>query len=97
MTYPAIRTHHAGCLCTLEAAHELLLTLERGGLDRYDRPEQMLDLFPRMQDFQLRCAADPTCGGYRRRAFQAPAERITNHNTRRERVFQAPARPAPGG
>lgn len=88
---------HAGCLSTLEAAHELLLALERCGLDRYARPEQMLDLFQRMQDFQLRCAADPARGGYRRRAYKAPAERVINPGNRRERVFQAPVRPAPGG
>jgi len=88
---------HAGCLSTLESAHELLLALERSGLDRYARPEQMLDLFQRMQEFQLRCAADPTRGGYRRRAYKTPAERVTNRHTRRERVFQAPVRPLPGG
>jgi DTW domain-containing protein YfiP len=43
----------AGCLSTLEATHELLALLERAGLDRYPRPEQLLDLFGRMQDTQL--------------------------------------------
>jgi DTW domain-containing protein YfiP len=56
-----------GCLSTLEATHELLLALERSGLDRYPLPDQLLDLFQRMQDHQLRCAADPSLGGYRRR------------------------------
>src|SRR6185436_7861392 len=51
---------HAGCLSTLEATHELLLTLERAGLDRYPLPGQLLALFERMQNFQLQCAADPT-------------------------------------
>ena len=64
-----------GCLSTLEAVHELLLVLERSGLDRYPDPEQLIALFHRMQDFQMKCAADPTRPGYRRRAFSDPATR----------------------
>jgi DTW domain-containing protein YfiP len=84
---------HAGCLSTLEATHELLVALERAGLDQYSLPEQLLTLFQRMQDFQLRCAADPSRPGYRRRAYKTPAERIAprgRSGSRRERVFQAP-------
>lgn len=65
----------AGCLSTLEATHELLLALDRSGLDRYPRPEQLLALFQRMQDFQIRCASDPARSGYRRSAYRPPAER----------------------
>jgi DTW domain-containing protein len=84
---------HAGCLSTLEATHELLLVLARRGLDRYSLPEQLLQLFQRMQDFQLRCAADPSRAGYRRRAYKAPTDRIPpqgRSGTRRAKVFQAP-------
>lgn len=84
---------HAGCLSTLEATHELLVALERAGLDRYPLPEQLLALFQRMQDFQLRCAADPTRAGYRRRAYKPPAERIAcqgKSGARRAKIFQAP-------
>lgn len=65
-----------GCLSTLEATHELLTVLARTGLDEYALPEQLLGLFQRMQDFQIKCAADPTRGGYRRHPYSAPAERI---------------------
>lgn len=64
-----------GCLSTLEASHELLIVLERGGLDRYPQPEQLLALFQRMQDFQIRCALDPNRAGYRRQPYSAPGER----------------------
>jgi DTW domain-containing protein YfiP len=64
-----------GCLSTLEATHELLLTLEGAGLDAYPLPAQLPALFERMQDFQIRCAADPARGGYRRRPYSTPAER----------------------
>lgn len=90
---------HPGCLSTLEATHELLLCLERAGLDTYARPEQLLALFQRMQDVQLHCAADPNRTGYRRRAYKDPAERVGGRGRsgqRRERIFQAPASgPAP--
>jgi len=65
-----------GCLSTLEAVHELLAVLERTGLDRYEDPAQLLGVFQRMQDIQLKCAADPNRGGYRRQPYSAPAERV---------------------
>jgi DTW domain-containing protein YfiP len=64
-----------GCLSTLEATHELLVALERSGLDRYPLPDQLLGLFKRMQDFQIQCAADPNRQGYRRRAYSVPSQR----------------------
>lgn len=48
-----------GCLSTLEATHELLVALDRSGLDAYDADASpLLDLFRRMQEFQLRCATE---------------------------------------
>lgn len=70
-----------GCLSTLEATHELLLALERSGLDAYSRPDQLLNLFQRMQDYQIRCATDPARTGYRRKPYSLPGER-TPHRGR---------------
>lgn len=85
----------AGCLSTLEATHEMLMTLERAGLDRYPLPDQLLGLFQRMQEFQLRCAADPALGGYRRKAFTPAAERVPAAGTssRRRRYVPIPSFP----
>lgn len=83
-----------GCLSTLEATHELLLALERSGLDAYPLPEQMLGLFDRMQEFQIRCAADPNRGGYRRQPYSDPSERSAPHGrsgARRSRYLKTPA------
>jgi len=79
-----------GCLSTLEATHELLLALERSGFDRYPLPAQLLGLFQRMQDFQIRCAADPSRPGYRRQPYSQPGERQPpqgRSGARRQRIF----------
>jgi DTW domain-containing protein len=87
---------HKSCLSTLEAVHELLIALEQSGLDRYPLPTQLLGLFERMQNFQIRCAADLSRPGYRRRAYSSPSERVPfrgRSGTRRGRLFPNP--PAP--
>ncbi len=87
----------AGCLSTLEAVHELLLVLERAGLDRYPQPDQLLGIFQRMQDFQLRCAADPARPGYRRQPYSQPAERTRSRGSKRDNFLRQPAAPSPPG
>ncbi|MET0262275.1 MAG: tRNA-uridine aminocarboxypropyltransferase [Rariglobus sp.] len=87
-----------GCLSTLEASHELLMALQRSGLDQYPLPEQLLGLFARMQDYQLRCARDPSRDGYRRSPYSAPSERVApkdRTNARRTRLFNLGAVSAP--
>lgn len=84
---------HPGCLSTLEATHELLLALAQAGLDEYPLPDQLVALFHRMQDLQLRFAADTERTGYRRRAYKPASERVTpkgKSGARRARVFQSP-------
>jgi len=83
-----------GCLSTLEAVHELLLVLERSGLDRYERPDQLLGVFDRMQKFQIACAADPERPGYRRRRYSEPGERTRargESGRRRDNFLKQPA------
>lgn len=84
---------HPSCLSTLEATHELLLALQCAGLDAYPLPDQLLNLFARMQDFQMRCAADPAKAGYRRQNAPKPAaERLPpkgKSGARRTRVFSS--------
>ncbi len=57
-----------GCLSTIECCHELLLALEAIGLEHYPDKGQLLDVFDRMQRFQLACAADPRLSHHRRSA-----------------------------
>ena len=80
-----------GCLSTLEAVHELLLVLARTGLDQYPDSQQLLDLFKRMQDYQIACAADPNRGGYRRHPYGTPADRVMSPAwSRRLKYLRAP-------
>lgn len=83
---------HPGCLSTLETTHELLLALDRAGLDAYPDPQQLPDLFDRMQGVQMACAADPSRGGYRRQPYTLPEDRPAPESAsrRRRRAFFRP-------
>jgi DTW domain-containing protein len=56
---------HDWCLSTIETAHELMTALEKAGMDTYARPTQMLDLFLKMQEYQIACCKDPAKQHYR--------------------------------
>jgi len=85
------RQPEPGCLSTLEAAHELLVALDRAGLDRYTQPEQMLDLFQRMQEFQIRRTEENRRLGVRRHARKPSlgnaAPVISPRAPKRRRIF----------
>lgn len=81
---------HEGCLSTLESVHELLSVLDRAGLDHYPDPTLLLGIFQRMQEFQLRCAADPNRPGYRRQPYSTPGDRRPTRQGKRDRFFQVP-------
>ena len=73
--YVIKRQPEPGCLSTLEATHELLVALERSGLDDYRQPDQLLDVFQRMQAFQIRRAAENAAPGDRRGSRKPTGER----------------------
>jgi len=90
--YVIKRQPEPGCLSTLEATHELLVALDRSGLDAYTQPTQLLDLFQRMQDFQIRRAAENTLSGDRRGARRSSAQGIVGaaaEGPKRRRIFLA--------
>jgi DTW domain-containing protein YfiP len=77
-----------GCLSTLEATHELLLALDRAGLDHYALPEQLLGLFQRMQELQIRRTAENKDQGTRRRGYRDPSvPRPPRPLPKRRRIF----------
>lgn len=96
--YVIKRQPEPGCLSTLEATHELLVALERSGLDRYAQPDQLLGLFQRMQECQLRFAAEAARLGRRRHALRTPTERapaVTRQGPKRRRIFTVTLERAP--
>lgn len=60
------------CLSTVETAHQLLLALEKAGLDEYPDKDRLLSAFYSMRDYQIeRAAADRNprfLGGGQKRA-----------------------------
>jgi DTW domain-containing protein YfiP len=54
------RQPRPGCLSTIEAIHELLLSLERAGLGAYPDRWLLLSLFARMQAYQIESRDDPS-------------------------------------
>jgi len=94
------RQPEPGCLSTLEAVHELLLRLDRAGLDHYTQPDQMLDLFRRMQEVQINKTAENRRLGISRYDRRSPGEPKAKSPTppsppKRRRIF--PAKPAGAG
>jgi DTW domain-containing protein YfiP len=87
------------CLSTLEATHELLLALERSGLDHYPDRTQLHALFQRMQDVQIGFAAESARLGRNRHGKErrAGADFGTAIAPKRRRIFGALSRTdAPG-
>jgi DTW domain-containing protein YfiP len=97
--YRIKRQPEPGCLSTLEATHELLLALDRSGLDAYTQPTQLLNLFERMQDFQINRTAENAARGDRRHVRRVPVEGVpapARPIAKRRRIFPAAApRPDP--
>lgn len=88
--YVIKRQPEPGCLSTLEAAHELLLALDRSGLDRYAMPEQLLAVFQRMQDIQIKHTAENKRLGisrYDRRARPEGPPPVPRTPSKRRRIF----------
>jgi DTW domain-containing protein YfiP len=87
------RQPEPGCLSTLEATHELLVALDRAGLDDYTQPEQLLGLFQRMQEFQIKHTAENKRLGisrYDRRARPVGQPPVPRAPSKRRRIFPKP-------
>ncbi len=84
------RQPEPGCLSTLEATHELLVALDRSGLDRYSLPEQMLKIFMRMQEIQITRTAENRRLGIKRHAPKPPRATpipLKQASPKRQRIF----------
>ncbi|WP_438483021.1 tRNA-uridine aminocarboxypropyltransferase [Oleiharenicola lentus] len=95
--YVIKRQPEPGCLSTLEATHELLLALDRSGLDHYAQPTQLLEVFQRMQDFQIRCTAENKRLGISRytRRTRPEGPPMPRPEPKRRRIFPKPPQNSP--
>jgi DTW domain-containing protein YfiP len=87
------RQPEPGCLSTLEATHELLLALDRSGLDRYTLPDQMLSVFMRMQEIQIARTAENRRLGIKRHApkpHRDGPKPVPPPASKRRRIFKGP-------
>lgn len=65
-----------GCLSTVESIHQVLLDLNRMGLESTtDKHENLMDVFRYTVNQQIELAQDPNRQGYRKKPFSIPEER----------------------
>jgi DTW domain-containing protein YfiP len=65
-----------GCLSTVESIHQVLLDLNRMGLESTQgKHDNLMDVFRYTVDQQMELAKDPTRQGYRKKPFSLPENR----------------------
>ena len=77
-------------MSVLQDSQGYLWLATESGLDRYERPDQLLTIFERMQRFQMECAADPNRPGYRRNRYSDPGTPAFAVKTRLDALSAAP-------
>jgi DTW domain-containing protein YfiP len=65
-----------GCLSTVESIHQVILELNRMGIENtLDQHDNLMDVFRHTVHQQLELAKDPLRQGYRKKPFSVPNER----------------------
>jgi DTW domain-containing protein YfiP len=65
-----------GCLSTVESLHQVMLDLNRLGIESTDHAhENLMSVFRHTVKQQMELAQDPTRQGYRKKPFSVPEER----------------------
>lgn len=65
-----------GCLSTVESIHQVILDLNRMGLEKTEaKEENLMDVFRYTVSQQLELASDPNRQGYRKKPFSLPENR----------------------
>lgn len=65
-----------GCLSTVESIHQVLLDLNRMGMEEsHDAHENLMQVFRHTVNQQIELAQDPNRQGYRKKPFSLPEER----------------------
>lgn len=82
-----------GCLSTVESIHQVLLDLNKLGIEKSDgQEENLMDVFRKTVEQQITLAQDPTRQGYRKKPFSIAANRkISKKWDGRLLFFRAPS------
>lgn len=76
------------CLSTAESLHQVLLDLNRLGMEHTEgREENLMEVFRKTVERQLEFALDPSREGYRKSPYKPPAERNPSRRWRDRPLF----------
>lgn len=76
------------CLSTVESIHQVILELNRLGIERTEGAEEnLIDVFSKTVDQQIELAQDESRPGYRRKAFSLPTERKISKKWQKRLLF----------
>jgi DTW domain-containing protein YfiP len=64
-----------GCLSTVESIHQVILDLNRMGIEATTNHDNLMDVFRYTVDQQIELAQDPNRQGYRKKPFSLPENR----------------------
>lgn len=77
-----------GCLSTVESIHQVLLDLNRLGLEQtHGAEENLMDVFRGTVKMQLTLAQDPARRGYRQKPFSLPENRTISKKWKDRLIF----------
>lgn len=72
------------CLSTIESTALLLSHLQSSGVEHFtNNPFEIVDVFKKMVEFQIKCASDTTLTGYRHKSYKLPSLRKPKKITRK--------------
>lgn len=77
-----------GCLSTVESIHQVLLDLNRMGLEASEKQhDNLMDVFRYTVNQQMTLAQDPSRQGYRKKPFSIPEERKISKKWQQRLLF----------
>lgn len=76
------------CLSTVESIHQVILELNRLGIEKTEgKEENLIEVFSKTVDQQVELAQDPNRQGYRKKPFSAPSERKMSKKWEKRLLF----------
>lgn len=80
-----------GCLSTVESIHQVILELNRLGIEETKGAEEnLMEVFRKTVDQQIELSNDPSRQGYRRKPYSLPSERKISKKWKERLLFFRP-------